>query len=726
MNDQEENETKKSAADDRVENTDHKIRKNFQSRQRSCLQRETIAEIKKKPAELRTPDEVQALCRHEATRLRKNERSRQRLNEHRAEIIRILNKSDDQRTRSELSFLEVQIHRKVRKNDGDKLRRKRSKFGDLDVLRLPPIPKDKKGVVATTFRLQMERTNHSYELIVPAGYGDNALASTTIPAAITDTDSIVELHEEAFIHQGLEHLVNINSLLEESATPPLLNQISSVAKGVLGSPSSFMVHQQQHQRALAMPPIYPPLLMFHGGMQNIASFQQHQQPPAQQHFSTSGHPYNFVHPSHLHHPSTGHSMPIQQQYCPTIAPYGAAVATTGFYPSFRPMPPFQNCSRPPSWGVASSAFSRATPMFNNYNNTATLLTQEGYTEMVGQISDKPAFLAPPLAELQQPTLMLEGNCNAAAALPIQEEYALVGRQQASDRDAFLVPLAELQPTPMFDSQNTDDHLPIIQEKQASVEQVLDKDTFRVPLLALQPTKILDSQNTGTLLPSNEDDKLMEQDSADEDASVPPLVGLQAAPMLNSGHTDLRSAHGAEHTFVEQQGSDKDAPILSVVGLHQQPLMLNGHNYAHLPTQELVGRGPQELMLNSCANPTLLSATEDERILGEQGPDKDTFLVSLQHHPAPMLFNSHNHATMFPAPEDQTLVGQVSDQDTFLVPFVALQQLPSAVDAEAKEADGIHNIVVGFNKNSGINATEQLQGGASSTTQEEDEHLTVSV
>mmetsp|Transcript_12859 Transcript_12859/g.21341 ORF Transcript_12859/g.21341 Transcript_12859/m.21341 type:complete len:97 (+) Transcript_12859:133-423(+) len=76
-----------------LEDSVYKNRKNFQSRQRSCIVRGKLDEIRLKPPGHRTVEDAEAMERHEKCRLRKNERSRKRLNEHKAEIDRIVQKS---------------------------------------------------------------------------------------------------------------------------------------------------------------------------------------------------------------------------------------------------------------------------------------------------------------------------------------------------------------------------------------------------------------------------------------------------------------------------------------------------------------------------------------------------------------------------------------------------------------------------------------------------------
>lgn len=121
----------KSKIPTRQEILDRRSRKNTQSRSRAAKLRDRVSEIKDKPLEERTEEELHMIDLFENRRQRKNDRSRERAIEKKMEIDRILNKPERKRTKLEKQFLETALSAKQRKNEGDRLRRQRIKVMGL-------------------------------------------------------------------------------------------------------------------------------------------------------------------------------------------------------------------------------------------------------------------------------------------------------------------------------------------------------------------------------------------------------------------------------------------------------------------------------------------------------------------------------------------------------------------------------------------------------------------
>jgi hypothetical protein len=110
-----------------VDTSSKRTRKNVQSRARAAQLRSKIEEIKRKPEEERTEDEIKTLKLFEGRREKKNERSRGRAVEKKSEVERILAIPEDQRTEADNVSLQIALKAKLRKNEGDRLRRERIK-----------------------------------------------------------------------------------------------------------------------------------------------------------------------------------------------------------------------------------------------------------------------------------------------------------------------------------------------------------------------------------------------------------------------------------------------------------------------------------------------------------------------------------------------------------------------------------------------------------------------
>ena len=110
---------------------ERKGRKNAQSRARAARLRDRISEIRKKPEDARTEDDLKVLEIFEDRRRRKNERSRDRAIEKKSEIERILSKPEKRRTKTEKITLDIAMKAKARKNEGDRIRRERIKMMGL-------------------------------------------------------------------------------------------------------------------------------------------------------------------------------------------------------------------------------------------------------------------------------------------------------------------------------------------------------------------------------------------------------------------------------------------------------------------------------------------------------------------------------------------------------------------------------------------------------------------
>lgn len=121
--------TKVSAEDQKGLN--RRLRKNAQSRLRAAKLRQKIHEVKIKPEETKSEEEIHVLQKFEARRRRKNERSRERTIEKKNEIERILVLPEEIRTEKERETLMKAIRVKEKKNRGDRLRRERLKLMGL-------------------------------------------------------------------------------------------------------------------------------------------------------------------------------------------------------------------------------------------------------------------------------------------------------------------------------------------------------------------------------------------------------------------------------------------------------------------------------------------------------------------------------------------------------------------------------------------------------------------
>lgn len=110
-----------------VDTSSKRTRKNVQSRARAAQLRAKIEEIKTRPEEERTEEEIKTLKLFEGRREKKNERSRERAVEKKNEVERILAIPEDQRTEADNVSLQIALKAKLRKNEGDRLRRERIK-----------------------------------------------------------------------------------------------------------------------------------------------------------------------------------------------------------------------------------------------------------------------------------------------------------------------------------------------------------------------------------------------------------------------------------------------------------------------------------------------------------------------------------------------------------------------------------------------------------------------
>ena len=114
-----------------AEVAERKHRKNNQSRARAARLRERISEIKKKPEDARTEDDLKVIEIFEERRRRKNERSRDRAIEKKQQLEAILAKPESKRSKEEKEMLDASMKSKARKNEGDRIRRERIKMMGL-------------------------------------------------------------------------------------------------------------------------------------------------------------------------------------------------------------------------------------------------------------------------------------------------------------------------------------------------------------------------------------------------------------------------------------------------------------------------------------------------------------------------------------------------------------------------------------------------------------------
>ena len=114
-----------------AEKAERKSRKNLQSRARAARLRERIAEIKKKPEDARTEDDLKVIEIFEERRRRKNDRSRDRAIEKKSKLEAILAKPESKRSKEEKEMLDINMKSKARKNEGDRIRRERIKMMGL-------------------------------------------------------------------------------------------------------------------------------------------------------------------------------------------------------------------------------------------------------------------------------------------------------------------------------------------------------------------------------------------------------------------------------------------------------------------------------------------------------------------------------------------------------------------------------------------------------------------
>lgn len=114
-----------------AEVAERKHRKNNQSRARAARLRERISEIKKKPEDARTEDDLKVIEIFEERRRRKNERSRDRAIEKKQQLEQVLTKPESKRSKEEKEMLDSSMKSKARKNEGDCIRRERIKMMGL-------------------------------------------------------------------------------------------------------------------------------------------------------------------------------------------------------------------------------------------------------------------------------------------------------------------------------------------------------------------------------------------------------------------------------------------------------------------------------------------------------------------------------------------------------------------------------------------------------------------
>ena len=109
--------------DQTVSRSGRKDKQNAQSRARAAKLREKITEVKSKPNEQKTDEEMRLLQIVEERRRKKNERSRERSIKKKMEIERILATPEAMRTPEDVNALDVAMKAKKRKNEGDRTRR---------------------------------------------------------------------------------------------------------------------------------------------------------------------------------------------------------------------------------------------------------------------------------------------------------------------------------------------------------------------------------------------------------------------------------------------------------------------------------------------------------------------------------------------------------------------------------------------------------------------------
>ena len=107
--------------------SDRKLRKNGQARQRSAHNRQLIADIEAKPEEERTEEEAEMLRRYIERRDHKNTQSRERAQLKKDKEAYIMGKPEHERTAEEQEWLEEHNSKRSRKHEGDRLRRQRIK-----------------------------------------------------------------------------------------------------------------------------------------------------------------------------------------------------------------------------------------------------------------------------------------------------------------------------------------------------------------------------------------------------------------------------------------------------------------------------------------------------------------------------------------------------------------------------------------------------------------------
>lgn len=109
--------------DQTVSRSGRKDKQNAQSRARAAKLREKISEVKSKPSEQKTDEEMRLLQIVEERRRKKNERSRERSIKKKMELERILATPEAMRTPEDVNALDVAMKAKKRKNEGDRTRR---------------------------------------------------------------------------------------------------------------------------------------------------------------------------------------------------------------------------------------------------------------------------------------------------------------------------------------------------------------------------------------------------------------------------------------------------------------------------------------------------------------------------------------------------------------------------------------------------------------------------